>query len=778
MEHEVTGEKGRGSPTFWLPLAALLAGLMVAGCGGSSSGSSGDTDDDPTDIVDDDNGDDDNGDDDNGDSGDGTAEVLRYAYVLNENDPSVSWYQMNPDNGDPRHLGYLYLGEQAESVHDMVLHPGGEFLYVSDPDGGQIHRLEVATDEGTVEYAESIDVQSAPRGLAVGPNGDALFYASPESSTPAHVRAYELDGDGSLNFTVSAQLPEDPEGVALDPAGEYLYVALGAAEQIAVVDVAGGEGDVELVDTDNFAAEDVKVDPNGEFLYAAGSGSHSNLVLAVGAGGELTETDRLGAGSHHQLSVAPSGLEFYSTNVNGFAFVRTVDAATGSLSDEGQLAPAVAGVDAPYNDVVFVAADPTGQFVYTGASGSVDGQALGVAPAGAAEDAHELRFASVSRPGPLRMVFATGADPVRVTAERLYVANSGGDEIDHFAIAGPGELDDRRTYASGTDGVQHLAMIPNHDALLSTHYSQDEEGETRVVRLDDEWGYPLDGEANAISGTTEIQTDLVAEASGRFTYASNQVDYGELTTVITRYVYDPEAHELSEPAPGIGGLAMAGRYEGVDGVTTGPAGRFLFSAWDGDSSFIRTLRLDPETGNVSNPLNLDDVTANAMVVTPDGRTLVTVTDSELVTYRISAADGALEQIGSYPLEHPGQDVAVHPSGQWAYVAGLGTTSGGDLGLTTYVGVLEAISLDEDGVPGSRVHVDSSSSSFPMNYRSVFVSPDGTAVYLARSSSVLGDTNGSIRVFAIDPETSDHLEAPAVVSTVSQPNSLAIRATRQ
>jgi len=662
MEHEVTGEKGRGSPTFWLPLAALLAGLMVAGCGGSSSGSSGDTDNDGGSAVD---------------------PVPRYAYLLHESEPSISWYRFDVDREAAEFAGYIDLAKHdAEEVDSIVITPDGRFIYVSDPAGSQVHILQADLASGRLTHAgveDFGDVTTVPGAMAMSPDGDALYIAREQASPGDNIRAFSIDeADGTLarGTTPNPAILEDlPTTLAVSPDGDYLFGADIASSKLKVFAIDGTgaverleEHTVQLEDTNPW---DLAVDPDGQRLYVATAGSADERLFAFGvdADGGLEELNAVSPNNFGRVSVSQDGQAIHASQLGlGDTFTYTFNEDAGEL----EWVDSVTGPSGTsLADVAFTSHDPTGRYLLAVASGSTVGDAvfLDRVADSAPEDYGPLAFGSIAREDAVDVVWATG-DPVEVRAAHLYAgdASEDSDVIERFVVDADGRLIDGITDDTGWEGVSALALVPGLDVLFSTR----DQGDGSV------WSLELAAEDGTVvdSGfeSREFQAnDMVVDPGGRFIYVADRAEDSTVAGRITVFEYLPDFGTVG--FVGSSSITAEPRYLAMD-----PSGRFLYAARDDYE--IQMFELDGQGGFSSQgTVAAQTGVLGQLAVTPDGAFLVAGGHTRVASFEIDPRNGILMRIGSADAgEFAESMVAVHPNGERVYTA---TSAGGSPRLAKF-----------------------------------------------------------------------------------------------
>jgi len=139
----------------------------------------------------------------------------RWAFLVNELSLTLSVYAFDPDQGTLRatQLGLSIAppGSEGGSAADIHVHPGGEFLYVSNRQGDQsnIAILSVDPQSGAVRVVAHEPTRGrTPRNFALDPEGRILIAGNQDSSD---VALFRIDAkSGRLEFVRSVAVPPGP----------------------------------------------------------------------------------------------------------------------------------------------------------------------------------------------------------------------------------------------------------------------------------------------------------------------------------------------------------------------------------------------------------------------------------------------------------------------------------------------------------------------------------------------------------------------------------------
>ena len=217
-----------------------------------------------------------------------------YAYVLNQDDQSVSFLNMSTGQVSKT----VYVGFLPQSI---VISPDNTKLYVANNGDGTISVVTISTAKaallGGAANPTSVD---SPYGMAISPDGKTLYVANNASDT---VTAYDtttgaMKGDPFMLDDGTGNAV-GPTGVVLSSDGNTLYVANNQSDSISQLNVSTGAVATWATGGGPIA---LALSPDGKTLYSSNSYDESVSSLSAKDGSSRKDYP-LPAGS------APEGLQ-------------------------------------------------------------------------------------------------------------------------------------------------------------------------------------------------------------------------------------------------------------------------------------------------------------------------------------------------------------------------------------------------------------------------------------------------------------------------------------
>lgn len=311
-----------------------------------------------------------------------------YLYATIPVSNQILAYREDPNSGVLTQIsGSPYsVGEGSIS---LALHPSGNFLYAANPgQGGTIENdislFDIAKDGTLAEVSPRTALgptASQPKLLVMDPGGAFLYVMNTGSS---NISVFAIDsGSGALTqvipgspFSIGATLLN----MALSPSGNFLFVSLAGSPNgfIATYSVNAGQLSlVGLTSTSGLNPYGLAVDASGTHVYAGNNNASSSsiAVFSVDSSGTLTPVqgspisdgysnpvDMMFDPSGKFLYVANQGsnnVAVFSIDANGLPLALTTSTTTNAFGTEASPS--------------FLAADPTGKYIYVGNQGTTAG---------------------------------------------------------------------------------------------------------------------------------------------------------------------------------------------------------------------------------------------------------------------------------------------------------------------------------------------------------------------------------------------------------------------
>ena len=158
----------------------------------------------------------------------------------------------------------------------------------------------------------TIPVGTAPRGVAITPNGAYAYVANEEGNTVSVIN--------TITNTVTATIPgfNSPFGVAVTPDGAHAYITNDVFNDgsVSVISTAMNTITATITGFNNPTA--VAVTPNGAYAYVANSGGNSVSVISTATNTVMATISTYfgpnifgGASAPHDVAITPKGAYVY-----------------------------------------------------------------------------------------------------------------------------------------------------------------------------------------------------------------------------------------------------------------------------------------------------------------------------------------------------------------------------------------------------------------------------------------------------------------------------------
>ena len=151
-------------------------------------------------------------------------------YVSNEDEGTASFI----DAVSGKKLKSVRVGKEPEGVKVSA---DGKTLYVTSEVASLVHVIDVAS----ATVVKNVKVGKRPRRIAITPDGKELWVTNELDASVSIVSIADHSVAATLRFQVKGARAEDitPVGITMTRDGKRAFVALGRANHVAFVDVAG-----------------------------------------------------------------------------------------------------------------------------------------------------------------------------------------------------------------------------------------------------------------------------------------------------------------------------------------------------------------------------------------------------------------------------------------------------------------------------------------------------------------------------------------------------------
>ena len=663
-----------------------------------------------------------------GASGGGGSDVPRFAYVVNQNDDTVSIYTVNAETGQLRHNGYVATGGGPSSVS---VDPSGRFAYVANNHSHDVSAYTINPSTGALIEIDqnggaagtTAATGAGPWSVTVDPSGKFAYVAS----NVAGVWAYSIDATtGALTSVGGVRAGRNPRSVTVDPSGKFAYVANdgGGVSAYTINATSGALTQIDAIrgffGIQNFPAgtrpQSVTVDPSGKFAYVANYGSGNISAYAINARtGALTSIGAAVAAGAFPTSVTvdPSGKFAYVANAGGGVSAYRIDATTGALTSVGA---AVAAGTVPRS----VTVDPSGKFVYVA---NVSSDNISTYSIDATTGALTALPTVAGRNGNLEMAMTKGTAAVTYTPKFAYVANWGSNDVSQYRIdARNGVLTRIGTdVAAGTNPSSVTVDPSGRFAYVANNFNGVGGNSVSAYTIDATTGAltPVDvdpvtpGAQNSFRAGTNPRS-VTVDPSGRFVYVAN---WG--SNDVSAYIINATNGALT-----VAGTVMTGIRP--MSVTIDPTGRFAYVANDGPGGWAYTI--NATNGALTSIGTAEAGGASSVTIDPTGKFAYMANVVRGVSiYTIHTTTGALALFTGFTAGTNPSSVTVDPSGKFVYVANAGSANVSAYRIDASNGTLARIDADL-GTRGIQ--------NFPAGAQpsSVTVDPSGKFTYVTNFTS--------------------------------------------
>lgn len=646
-------------------------------------------------------------------------------------DSSTGQFRSMADTIVPNNSSNLSLSRTSTAID-----PSGQFAYILTTRG--IAGFSIDPQRGTLTSMPGspfgASTVTSTTALGVDPTGKFVLVASSDSGSNNSVAAYTIGTGGVLSPAPGGSSATGllPLAVIADPLGKFVFVGNADGNSVSVFVLDHNNGALAPVsgspfDTTSCGAglSSLTTDSLGRFLYGASGVSVCafSIDATIGALAPVTGSPFAAGTSPVWVAAEPSGKFLYvvnenSNNVSGFS----INQSTGALTPLTK-SPFAAG-----KTPVSMTVDPSGKFAYVVNQGSnnVTMYALDTST-GALIAGRTYR----SRGGPAVIAISKGTAPLTFTPKFAYVANSGDNTVSASFID------------SATGALTPVTNSPFATGKGPSSVFSDPAGKFLYVTdsIDNNVsGYTIDPAAGTIlpssgspfaagSGPASIGVDI----SGSFAFVANRSSNN-----VSSYNIAPTDGSLT---PAI--LSPSQAHVGPVAVGIDPIGKFVYvpnqmsndvSQFYLTVSFLSSATAPIPAGNAPVAVAVDP-TGNFVYVANSG-------SNNISAYSITNASiGSLTQLAGspFPAGTNPSSLTVDVSGKFLYVANTGSNDVSVYSIDPINGALTPVA-----------HSPFLAGTKPL---SVTEDVSGKFLYVVNSGS------NNVSVFSIDPVTGSLTATP-------------------
>lgn len=680
-----------------------------------------------------------------------SAEVPRFAYVVNSFDSSLSEFIVDSQSGQLRPNGHVPTGKFPSSV---FAHPSGKFVYVAQQTAMKIVGYSVDPGNGRLTPLPGSPFDPklvSPFWMATDPAGKFLYLAGRNSK---NIGAMSINvKTGELAAINGSPYPGGylPRAVAVAQSGKFVYMSNINDDNISGYRIDPGSGALTNLPGSPFPAGDapqfMAMHPNGKLVFVNSWNTRSILTFDLDASsGALQRRDERMLENKvypYGISLDASGNHLYATDFFGGVLGFNVNAESGSLT------PIPGSPFEPIGELpTMTVLDPSGHFAYTTNYDSHDITTYAVDAATGALSALETTWARV---GPRAMALISGEKPVEFLPQSAYVANAIDNTLTAYRVD------------STSGGLKSVMTVPTGTNPRSVGVSSN----GRFV-------YIVNTGSNSISAyQVDAVTGLLKEVPGspfktRNDPRSIALDYNDHYVYVVHtaehamsvFSTDTATGALKELTQTDAPALVFPRPAGTDprSVVLHPQSRYNYVVDTASSKIVayRYFGNGPVADEMDPPLTSMEVAKNpvALAVDPRGKFLYIAHGSinALGIYSINIHTGAIKPVpGSpFPAGTSPTAIAVHPGGHYVYVANADSSD-----ITVY-------------------HTDTAQRRFAKvgqvktGTAPVAISVEGSG----RFAYVANEGSNTVSIFTIDP-ASGMLKEAGNIPTGAKPSALAV-----
>ena len=282
------------------------------------------------------------------------------------------------------------------------------YLYAALPTSDQIVVFREDPNSGILTQLASSPVTAGPsvHSLVVHPSGKFLYAAN---AGEGDVSLFTISSSGALTEVTRAVAGNQPTVLAMDPAGAYLYVANSGGQSISVFSIDRVHGTLSSVTQTSSGLTaplgitpiNIQVSPSGGFLYVTGAGQPAGYIeifsLSQGVLTPLSPPFSYTGTNPYGLAVSPDGSYLYTAN-NVDNSISEFTISGGALS---QFANSPIGLPSGSSTPVALLIDKKGAFLYAADQGSNNLSGYSIGTGGGISLLVDSPFVTGAQPGVL-----------------------------------------------------------------------------------------------------------------------------------------------------------------------------------------------------------------------------------------------------------------------------------------------------------------------------------------------------------------------------------------